>query len=195
MTTDDLSKSLATIESALRRLRREALLQSLQHGLEAGAVRSTLESVGLSSTPELEAVYGWRNGTAPGSPASLDDVQLFPGFHMLSLEDAVTNYRAFVTDRRWTSGWLPLFANGGGDFYVLDLSPPGARQMRRFWIDEAEHPIEFSSLSAMMATLAQGFERGIFYVDPSGYLEMDDLVFGGLATEMNPGIAYWRELT
>jgi len=26
-------------------------------------------------------------------------------------------------------------------------------------------------------------------------LEMDDLVFGGLATEMNPDVAYWRELT
>ena len=67
--------------------------------------------------------------------------------------------------------------------------------MRHFWIDEVEHPIEFSSLSAMLATLAAGFERGIFYVDPSGYLEMDDLVFGGLATELNPDVTYWRELT
>lgn len=193
--TDDLSESLTVIESALGRLGREALLQSLQSGISPDVVRSKLDSAGLRSTPELEAVYGWRNGTASDSPASLDDIQLFPGFHLLSLEDAVTNYRAFVVDDRWTTGWLPVFANGGGDFYVVDLSPTGAGAVRHFWIDEAEHPIEFSSLSAMMATLAQGFERGVFYVDPDGYLEMDDLVFGGLATEMNPDIAYWRELT
>lgn len=192
---NDVSVSLATIEAALGRLGREALLQSLQSGLPADAVRSTLDSTGLASTPDLEAVYGWRNGTAPDSPASLDDIQLFPGFHLLSLEDAVTNYREFVTDERWTPGWLPVFANGGGDFYVVDLSTTGAGDVRHFWIDESEHPVEYSSLSAMMATLAQGFERGIFFVDPDGYLEMDDLVFGGLATELNPGIAHWRNLT
>jgi hypothetical protein len=193
--TDDPSGSLATIESALRRLGREVLLQSLQHGLAAGAVRSTLDSIGLPSTPELVAMYGWRNGTASDNPASLDDIQLFPGFHLLSLEDAVTNYRALVTDERFRPGWLPVFANGGGDFYVVDLSPTGAGAVRHFWIDEVEHPIEFSSLSAMLATLAAGFERGIFYVDRKGYLEMDDLVFGGLATELNPDVTYWRELT
>lgn len=180
---------------ALSRLGREALLQSLQIGLSADAVRSKLASAGLSCTPELEAVYGWRNGTASDSPASLDDIQLFPGFHLLSLEDAVTNYRALVVDDRWTTGWLPVFANGGGDFYVVDLSPTGAGAVRHFWIDEAEHPIEFSSLSAMMATLAQGFARGIVCLDPNGYLERDDMVFGRLATDMNPDIAYWRELT
>ncbi|HEY0693981.1 MAG TPA: SMI1/KNR4 family protein [Kribbella sp.] len=193
--SDDISVSLATIESALRRLGREALLQSLQSGLPADAVRSALDSTGLPSTSELEEVYAWRNGTASDSPASLDDIQLFPGFHLLSLEDAVTNYRTFVTGERWTPRWLPVFANGGGDFYVVDLSPTGAGAVRHFWIDEAEHPIEFSSLSAMMATLAQGFARGIFTVDPDGYLEMDDLVFGELATETNPDVAYWRELT
>jgi hypothetical protein len=134
---DDVSVVLATIEAALSRLGREALLQSLQSGLPADAVWSTLDSTGLASTPDLEAVY----------------------------------------------------------FYVVDLGPTGAGAVRHFWIDEAEHPVEYSSLGAMMATLAQGYERGIFSVDPDGYLEMDDLVFGGLTSELNPDVAYWRELT
>lgn len=29
-----------------------------------------------------------RNGTSTDVPASLDDIQMFPGFHLLSLEDA-----------------------------------------------------------------------------------------------------------
>ena len=107
---------------------------------------------------------------------------------MLSIEDAITNYRAFVADRRWRKGWLPLFANGGGDFYVLDLGSPSAGQVRHFRIDESEHPVEFASLGAMLTTLAVAFERGIFFVDPNGYLEMDDLVFGELAAELNNDI-------
>lgn len=67
--------------------------------------------------------------------------------------------------------------------------------MRHFWIDEIQHPIEFASLSAMLSTLAAGFDRGVFFVDQRGYLEMDDLAFGGLATTMNPDVRYWRELT
>lgn len=195
MAIHETLRSLATIEAALSRLGRTALLRSLQDGVSAGTVRSTLTTVGLQSTSDLEAVYGWRNGTSRDSPASLDDVQLFPGFHLLSLEDAVTNYRVFVTDRRWTPGWLPIFANGGGDFYVADLRPSDAGAVRHFWLGEAEHPIEFPSLGAMMTTLAQGFERSIFFVDHRGYLEMDDLAFDALATEMNPDAAYWRELT
>lgn len=190
-----ISESLSAIESGLRRLGRQVLLQSLQSGLTAEAVRLQLDAVGLPASVELEAVYGWHDGTASDTTASLDDIQLFPGFHLLSLEDAVTNYRAFVGDPRWTPGWLPVLANGGGDFYVVDLRPTGAGAVRHFWIDEAEHPVEFGSLTELISTLAEGFARGVFYVDPNGYLEMDDLVFGGLATEMNPDIAYWRELT
>ncbi len=192
--TNDLFKSLAKIESALHLLNRGVLVRSLQQGLAPGAVQTKLKSIGLASTLELESLYGWRNGTESGGSASLDDIHLFPGFHLLSLEDAIVNYQSFVTDDRWEYGWLPVFANGGGDFYVVNGSLAGAGAVRHFRIEEAEHPIEFSSLSAMLATLAEGFDRGVFYVDRRGYLEMDDLVFDRLASELNPDVNFWREL-
>jgi hypothetical protein len=189
----DLSLPLATIEMALQRLNRRVLLEALQEGLLAEAVRSSLAAVGLTSSPELEVLYGWKNGTSTAGVAAVDDIHLFPGFYLLSLEDAVANYQAFATDSRWTAGWLPLFANGGGDFYVLDLSSSVGSPVRHFRIEESEHPIEFGSLQALLATLATAFDRRIFFVDPSGYLEMDDLVFGGLAAELNPDVAWWRD--
>lgn len=193
--TEDISASLAMLDVALKRLGRKVLLEALQDGLTAESVQSMIASIGLNSTPELEEVYGWHNGVAPGGRASLDDVHLFPGFYLLPLDEVIANYRTFVVDDRWATGWLPVFGNGGGDFYVVDLSSTGAGAVRRFWIDELDHPIEFSSLSSMMATLAEGFHREVFYVDDRGYLEMDDLVFGALATEMNPDVTYWRDLT
>ena len=189
----DLLSSLVTIEKALQRLDRRVLLESLQDGLPAGAVRTSLAAVGLLASPELEALYGWKNGTSTAGVAAVDDIYFFPGFYLLSLEDAFANYRAFATDARWPVGWLPLFANGGGDFYVLDLSGPAEGAVRHFRIEESEHPIEFDSLQALSETLGAAFERGVFFVDPSGYLEMDDIVFAGVAAEFNPDIAWWRD--
>lgn len=191
--TDDLSSTLATIEAALHRLDRQVLLRALQDGLPAEAMRSSLDAAGLAGSGELESLYGWRNGTSTAGVAAVDDIHFFPGFYLLSLEDALANYRAFASDPRWSAGWLPLFANGGGDFYVLDLSSPTGSPVRHFRIEESEHPIEFGSLGALLTTLAAAFDRGIFFVDLSGYLEMDDLVFGGLAAELNPDIDWWRD--
>lgn len=189
--TMNLATNLGSIEASLRRLNRDDLLQSLQAGLTAEVVRSSLGAVGLSSTAELEALYMWKNGTAT-KDVTLDDIHLFPGFYMLSIEDAITNYRSFMGEPRWRKGWLPFFANGGGDFYVLDLGSPSAGQVRHFRIDESEHPVEFNSLGAMLATLAAAFERNIFFVSANGYLEMDDLAFGGLASELNADVDWWR---
>lgn len=191
MTANNVSASLASIETGLQRLDRQVLLRSLQPGLSAVAVRSALDSVGLASSSVLEALYMWRNGTSTLGGVTLDDIYFFPGFYLLSIEDAVANYRAFAADSRWRPGWLPIFANGGGDFYVLDLSSPSNNPVRHFRIEEAEHPIEFNSLGTLLATLGTAFERGIFVVDPSGYMEMDDLVFGRLAAELDPGVEWW----
>lgn len=189
----DLAEALEKIEAAMQRFDRQVLLRALKPGVAGSEVRASLGSVGLAAPSALEELYGWRDGTSTVRVASVDDIHLFPGFYLLSVEDAIANYRAFVTDSRWRTGWLPIFANGGGDFYVLDLSSPTESPVRHFRIDEAEHPIEFSSLRAMLTTVAQGFERGSFFVDPDGYLEMDDLAFGALAAELNSDVDWWRD--
>lgn len=183
--TDNLAGHLATIEDAVQRLGRQVLLRSLRAGLPSEAVQVELGVVGLVGPPELEVLYGWRDGTST-EHVVLDDVHLLPGFYLLSVADAVATYQAFASDSRWRTGWLPVFANGGGDFYVLDLGALGSSPVRHFRIDESEHPIEFSSLVSMLVALAQAFEQGVFFVDPSGYLEMDDLDFGRLALALNP---------
>lgn len=183
---------LTTIEAALQRLGRGILIQSLRSGISIKTLRSQLTAAELSSSAELESLYGWRNGTSAEIDASLDDVHIFPGFYLLSIEEAIANYHSFVADSRWTPGWLPIFGNGGGDFYVYDMNSPPAHPVRHFRIEEAEHPVEFGSLEAMMTTLAEAFQRGVFFVDSNSYLEMDDLAFGELAAELNPEIDWWQ---
>jgi hypothetical protein len=188
---NDFAAPLADIEALLRQLGRRALLAALKPGLDAEHVQSLLGGVGLPSLPEVESLYGWKDGTETAGIKAVDDIHLFPGFYFLSLEDAVSNYRAFVSDQRWTPGWIPVFANGGGDFYLIDVSDDMAGVVRHFRIEEAEHPIEFLTVGDMLATIGVAYDRGIFFVDGDGYLEMDDAAFASLAAEMNPRVPWW----
>ena len=181
----NLSEALLRVENGLVRLDRSALLRALRPGLQRHLVRSHLERVGLPSSPDVETLYAWRDGTQTAG-VTVDDIHIFPGFYLLSLDDAVTNYRAFEADPRWVPGRLPLFADGGGDFYAVDLDGEPSGLMRHFRIEESGQPVEFGSLADMMVTVATGFDRGVFFVDPEGYLEMDDLAFAAIAAEFNP---------
>ena len=186
----DLTEALARIESGLERLDRNVLLGALQTGLSRNDVERGLRTAGLPTDERVEALYAWRNGTRT-SAVTLDDIHLFPGFYLLSLEDAIANYRSFVANPRWSPGWLPLFANAGGDFYHVDLAGEPAGLIHHLRIEQSEHPVEFRTLSRMVSTVAIGFDRGIFYVDPHGYLEMDDVAFAALAAELNPDVPWW----
>lgn len=189
--TDGLPKSLSAIEDVIRELGRTKVLQLLQPGISAESVRSSLASIGLRSDEEIEALYGWHDGIAD-TDATIGQITLWPAFYFTSLDETVANYQAFVDDPRWTKGWLPVFANGGGDFYVVDLSSPGEAPVRHFMIDEIVHPVEFTSLSSMFATLVEAFRRGFFYVTPEGTFRKDYPAFGKLAAEMNPEIEWWQ---
>lgn len=62
MVLASFSAALAGVEAGLARLRRRALLDSLQAGRDVADVRLALEAVGLQSSPDLEIVTGCRGG-------------------------------------------------------------------------------------------------------------------------------------
>lgn len=188
----NLHEVLFRIEFGLRRLGRSALIDSLLPGLSVEDVGRQMKAAGLCTSFMVEELYSWKDGTET-SGKLLDDIQMFPGFFMLSMEDAVVNYRTLVRDSRWSAGWVPLFANGGGDFYLVELGHQSCGAVRHFRIDETDHPIEFRSVFDMMSTLAAGFDLGVFFVDEYGYLEMNDPQFADLAATMNPSVAWWRD--
>lgn len=188
---NQFATSLESIESGLLALGRQSAVAALAAGLNARQVHELLASEGLAAPDEFAELYGWHNGMTISDTSVLDDVQLFPGFYFLSLEDAFANLRAFRSDGRWHAKWLPVFANGGGDFYVVDLSQADAGPVRHFRIEYSVHPVEFNSLSSMFATINKAIEQGIVCVDEAGYLEMDDFAFGRIASDLNPGVEWW----
>lgn len=183
---------LSAIESGLRRLGRWRAIRALRPGLAPEETARLLAAAHLESDEALEALYAWHDGTSTAN-TTLDELHICPGFYFMALDEGLADYAAFVRDDRWSVGWLPILANGGGDFYVIDLAtPPGGRVVRHFRIDEQEQPVEFLSLPEMLATFAAAFERSIFFVDDDGSLEMNDDDFAVLARELNPHVEWWR---
>ena len=187
----DLDDFLGQLEAAIRRLARPTV-GLLNPGIEADRVRQLLRDRGLEPTTDLARLWAWRNGTEASTGAALGDLWLVPGFYLLSVQDATINFDAFVQSPRWNASWLPLMADGGGDFLAVNCSRDRDHgSVYRFRIDQSEHPMEYRTVERMVATFAAAFDRGTFYVDDEGYLDQNDAEFAALAAELNPSIAWW----
>ena len=167
----------------------------LNPGISISQIRDAVASQGLPYSPELEALYEWHDGTsgAGSGPALLGDMWLLPGFYLPSLDEAVTNYAVFRKDPRWNPNWFPVFADGGGDFYVIDFGNAPSRFVRHFRLEESEHPVEYRSLAAMIDTFAAAFESGAIFVDETGYVDVDDEAFNIVAARLNSDIPWWAD--
>ncbi len=188
-----LRESLISVEATLAHLERK-VVQLLRPGLSQGEIESRLAVRHFPSIEEVVDLYEWRDGTDATTGLALDDLHLVPGFYLLSLHDALANFDTFTKSPRWNTSWLPVLANGGGDFLALDTSgSAGATPVHHLRIEESKHPIEYNSLADMFATFVAAYEQGIFYVDSHGYLEMDDNAYASLAAALNPTVPWWVE--
>ena len=185
-------RDLERVVAGLSALGRTVAVGALRPGLDRKAIRDQLATINLVPEDHILTYFNWRNG-AGDSSATIGDLSLIPGFYPLSLEESVTNYRAFRDDPRWTVGWLPVLADGGGDFYIVDLTAAGRGEVRQFRVEEIESPVEYRTLAAMAATLAEALERGFIFVTDEGYLDTIYDHFDDLAARMNPGVQWWTE--
>ncbi|MDQ6719297.1 MAG: SMI1/KNR4 family protein, partial [Candidatus Dormibacteraeota bacterium] len=113
-----ISERLVEVSRELVRLGRKTTIALLRPGIPTRASEAMLRQHGLQVPFGLPELYAWHDGTDATTGVPLDDLHLFPGYYFLSLEDATRNYAAFRDDPRWNPAWLPIFANGGGDFFA-----------------------------------------------------------------------------
>lgn len=129
-------------------------------------------SRGLQCPVDFLEAYHWCDGTETAEGDALDEIQFFPGYYWMSLDEALKTYDALVSDERWDASWLPVFANGGGDFYavICNAQSRDFGGVVGFMLGENDHLIEFKNLAALLRTIEQSFLEDAFYV-ADGYLE------------------------
>lgn len=179
-----MNADLDSILTSLHELRRDVAAK-LNPRLTGKKIEEAFQQRGIAAPEALVAIYLWHNGTKVNPGDLLDDLHFFPGFYLLSLEDSLKSYDAFKNDERWDRRWFPVFANGGGDFYAVDCQ---SGEVVGFILGEPEQEVEYECLGAMIKTLRECFEKGIFYVSDEGYLESDDQRHLEIARKHNPRI-------
>jgi len=190
----DLITDLDRILAGLKRLGRQRTIELLKPGVPQDRTREALQELALTPPRDLCEVYVWRNGTDVGAAATVDELYLFPGYYLLSLEDAVAEYRIRIGEE-WHAAWFPMFADGGGGFFAVPCDADDREFGQVVGLDGDGFPpaMAFLSVGRMVATIAQAYDNDMIRVDGDGYLEWDDEAFRELAAGMNPKAPYWRE--
>ena len=170
----DVGSTLEAIFGQLAKLGRP-VAQRRRRGLAAHQVAERFSAAGLNCHPDVAAAYAISDGTDAFDGDTIGDLSFFPGYYWLSIEDALTTYRALKPDGRWREDWVPLFASGGGDFYAVVCSDRELAfgGMVGFILGEPDHLIEFPNLGAMLTTVWRSFEEKAFHVTPEGDMEAD----------------------
>ncbi|MDP9933828.1 hypothetical protein J2T11_000152 [Paenarthrobacter nicotinovorans] len=189
--TRTVRESTAIIDESLARLQLP-VSKLLKPGISAESIRDRLSNRDLSPGPDLETLYGWHDGTQVHPGAILNDLHLLPGYFFLSLDDALEVYERFVDQFQENPNWFPILADGGSSYSFVDCSNVTEQPVYRFNFDDDEHKVEFRSIRDMLATYAEAYIKGFFFVDENGWIEMDDDAYWDLAAEMNPTAPYWQ---
>lgn len=184
--------TLGQLEIELGRLHLPAA-DRLRTALPYEQWESLATSLPFKVPSELEQLYRWRDGVAAHTGDLLTDLQVFPGFYLLPMQEAVRIYHERENAPQWESGWFAFAADGAGDFYILPCNVPQPANVIGFIHGEPEQVVEYLSIHAMTQTLVTAYQQGAIFIDPLGDLEFDDDAYQLIARKHNPGIDVWRD--
>ncbi len=174
---EDVGTALRRLEAALAK-HCPGALNALEPGLSDDEITRIEREHGLHLTKDLKALYGWRNGTAPGVW-----VDLIPGRRFVSLQEAASlrdetarelkgqsvsqriAYAAFAGHR---NGWMTVVVDGSGDGYFYDQSRRNSGGSFFYCFAEDGTYRFFPSVTNFLIGAAECYESQIYRCDAAG---------------------------
>ena len=187
-----ITQLLNVIEKSLQQLDHPCV-DHLNPGISSQQIQELFEEIPLQLTQDLRALYTWRNGSKDCEGITLGELEFFPGFYLMSLEDSFQTYLELRETDAWGKSWFPIFASGGGDFYAMNLASEAQGQILGFYVFEEESQVEYWSLESMLTALKNCYEQGIIFRNEQGYLDMDYRKHAEIAHDINPDLKIWLE--
>lgn len=152
----DLSASLAALDAALK-----AHAPDAHRALKKGATSATLarleKALGAPLADDAKAWFAWHDGVK-GQRALAPEVNLYP----LSAAEALDAWKFLGNPKNevlkpWKASWLPLFANGAGDYVVFETAAKGRGSLVHYYHDDALRPPFAKSLAAWAGATARAY--------------------------------------
>ena len=201
------SVDLGVVESASRLFQLlasedDTFTRYLRPGLPEDEIRRIVAPAGVELPREAIEFYG-RFNLPSGYQQSEDQPALYGIYWLLSLEDAVEQYRAAREDGRYQSpeevlagsaGWFPLLQEDA-NFYMLNTARTDEGSCAILTVSEyADVRTAFVSMEAMFDTLYHWVAEGALSVEAghvAGDYEGDPVRVSEIAARFNPGVGLW----
>ena len=158
------------------------------------AFAGTEAALGVSLPDDIRALYQLADGQTETGPSLLNAFALMP---LAEVVDAAAFLNDFFPDGRneenpdhdaieadpgirpvwWSSDWIPVMANGGGDYYCLDLKPADdgtVGQIIAYFHDETFRLHVACSMTALLHMVAVGLEDGSYTILDGMITEVED---------------------
>jgi hypothetical protein len=172
-----ISQSLDAILAYHAKMGRHQIAQLLNPGISPQAIAAATSRFPYVLPVAITDLYGWRNGTREGE-ATLEDMWLFPGYYLLSLERSVSLNAALTKELSdlWGAHWFPFMCSGAGDYYAIQCTdrPTDDGFIVQYLRGEPRSLAKFTGLRVTINAIAAGFATQAFFVDSDGFFEVDD---------------------
>jgi len=162
----------------------------LDPGLSAEEINAKTSSLPCHLPASVKELLQWHDGTRKGV-ATFGDMWLLPGFHLISLDDAIDIYKMFMESEwnHWNKNWFPVFRDPAIDVYAVVCGPEGKDDapVMRYACDGTEDPgIEFSGLRPMFSVVLAALRSNAYFINNEGLFDVDESRLVQLIQEIDP---------
>jgi hypothetical protein len=190
--------ALDTLAATLQRVD-APLAAQLSEGLDRDVIAARLSTLPVRVATEVHDYFAWRNGLRLDRAR---EEELFPDAVMLSLDEALADYRvlcdvaAQVSQQAgvpastiWNERWVPLFRHpAGGAYHVTvgaDVTIERAPVVSVMQEDVSAASIAFDSLTSLAVTVNECFSTGA-YVAVDGAIQENRQSAAAIIRAHNP---------
>lgn len=178
---------LYELDASLRRYNPSAY-ETLRPPLPEQEIDRHLEELGIADE-QVKVLYSWKSSGANDDEVSMTSVGGLLGF------DDIETWKGYLSDT-CDPCLVPLFGNDSDGYLFNTRKGPHYGKLYFFSVSclYIDHPISiFDSLPAMVQTLIEAYEQGVYESGADGWLEIDSRRFTDIALRMSPEAAFWKE--
>ncbi|MEM7594792.1 MAG: HEAT repeat domain-containing protein [Cyanobacteria bacterium P01_A01_bin.83] len=171
------------------KLNRPEYHSSLYPGLTQFEVDREAQNLPFKLTQELYQLYQCKNGSPFIDSTEPFDTMFFPGYLFLSLQKGIAEYfqNIEIHEGYWHKNWFPVFSLEGYSFFVvcqnelIESSP-----VYYFDYEQVEPMIYYDNITTMIATIAECYQSGAYFLTPEGYVDENELKVDRIRIKNNP---------
>jgi cell wall assembly regulator SMI1 len=150
-----IEEALAQLDDLLR-TKNPTLSRALASGASVTNISKVEKAIGAKLPAEVASWWRWHNGTSDSTSFGPD-----ANWYAISVDEAVDSWK-FLGDpteeiqQPWKKTWLPLFANGAGDYICVDAASGALVEYRH---DDAKRPAFAKSLAAWVDKVSKAYAK------------------------------------